>query len=80
VVRQQQHKEEHQVRYNEVKQGYSDPADNDFAQSKKMDTRRPRLTLQHLNKLRKMREVRKLEMEERRELYKKIYQRPPPAM
>ena len=59
------------MRYNEVKQGYSDPADNDFAQSKKMDTRRPRLTLQHLNKLRKMREVRKLEMEERRELIKK---------
>lgn len=68
------------MRYNEVKQGYSDSADNDFAQSKKMDTRRPRLTLQHLNKLRKMREVRKLEIEERRELYKKIYQRPPPAM
>lgn len=68
------------MRYNEVKTGYSDPANNEFAQAEKMDTRRPRLTLQHLNKLRKMREIRKLEIEERKDLYKKIYQRPPPAM
>lgn len=68
------------MRFNEVKPGHSDPAENEFANSEKMDTRRPRLTLQHLNKLRKMREVRKLEMEERKELYKKIYQRPPPAL
>lgn len=68
------------MRYNEVKTGYTDPAENEFETSSKMDTRRPRLTLQHLNKLRKMREIRKLEIEERRELYKKIYQRPPPAI
>lgn len=68
------------MRYNEVKTGYADPAENEFETSSKMDTRRPRLTLQHLNKLRKMREIRKLEIEERRELYKKIYQRPPPAI
>lgn len=68
------------MRFNEVKQGHQDPAENEFAQSEKMDTRRPRLTLEHLNKLRKMREIRKLEMEERKELYKKIYQRPAPAM
>ncbi len=68
------------MRFSEVKMGYQDIADNEFAQTEKMDTRRPRLTLQHLNKLRKMREVRKLEKEERKELYKKIYQRPPPAM
>ena len=60
--------------------GFVDPAENEYEQSKKTDTRRPRLTLEHLNKLRKMREVRKLEVEERKELYKKIYQRPPPAM
>jgi hypothetical protein len=64
------------VRYNEVKQGFQTPEDDKFAQQEKMDTRRPRLTLEHLSKLRKMREIRKLEVEERRELYKKIYQRP----
>jgi hypothetical protein len=72
------------VRLKEVKDmeklGYADPADNEFQQSEKMDTRRPRLSLLHLNKLRKMREVRKLEVEERKELYKKIYQRPVAAM
>ena len=68
------------MRFNEVRLGYNDPADNEFEKSEKMDTRRPRLTLQHLNKLRKMREVRKLEIEERKSLFKKIYQRPPPAM
>lgn len=71
-------KEEHQVRYNEIKQ--LEFENNKFQQEEKMHTRRPRLTLQHLNKLRKMREIRKLEIEERRELYKKIYQRPPPAI
>ena len=60
----------------EVKPGYNEPAENELAKSKKMDTRRPRLTLEHLSKLRKMREIRKLEIEERKELYKKIYQRP----
>ncbi len=64
------------MRLNEVKPSYQDPAENELAQAKKMDTRRPRLTLEHLGKLRKMREVRKMEMEERRDLYKKIYQRP----
>jgi hypothetical protein len=68
------------VRLNEVKQGFQDPAENEFAQAKKLDTRRPRLTLEHLNKLRKMREIRKLEMEERKDLYKKIYQRPAATM
>lgn len=68
------------MRLNEVRQGHQDPSENELATASKMDTRRPRLTLQHLNKLRKMREIRKLEIEERRELYKKIYQRPPPAI
>jgi hypothetical protein len=60
----------------EVKPGFNDPANNELEQSKKMDTRRPRLTLEHLSKLRKMREIRKLEIDQRKELYKKIYQRP----
>jgi len=60
----------------EVKPGFNDPANNELAKSEKMDTRRPRLTLEHLSKLRKMREIRKLEIDQRKELYKKIYQRP----
>jgi hypothetical protein len=60
----------------EVKPGYNDPANNELEQATKMDTRRPRLTLEHLSKLRKMREIRKLEIDQRKELYKKIYQRP----
>ena len=64
----------------EVKPGYNAPAGNELEQAKKMDTRRPRLTLEHLSKLRKMREIRKLEVDQRKELYKKIYQRPPAAV
>jgi hypothetical protein len=64
----------------EVKPGYNDPANNELAKAEKMDTRRPRLTLEHLSKLRKMREIRKLEIDQRKELYKKIYQRPVAAM
>jgi len=63
----------------EVKQeeGIVNPAENEFEQSQKADTRRPRLTLEHLGKLRKMREIRKLEVESRKDLFKKIYARPP---
>ena len=60
----------------EVKPGYNDPAENDLVKSKKTDTRRPRMTLEHLNKLRKMREIRKLEVEDRKQLFKRIYARP----
>ena len=57
--------------------GIVDPAKNEFETSEKTDTIRPRLTLEHLGKLRKMREIRKLEMESRKDLFKKIYARPP---
>lgn len=52
------------------------PEDDQYRQSKKTDTRRPRLTLRHLSKLRKMREIRKMELENRKELFSKIYARP----
>lgn len=68
------------MKLNELKQGYQDPANNEYEQAEKKDTRRPRLTLEHLNKLRKMREIRKYEVEERKELFKKIYQRPAPQI
>ena len=62
----------------EVKQeeGIVDPSKNELETAKKTDTRRPRLTLEHLGKLRKMREIRKLEVEDRKEIFKRIYARP----
>ena len=70
------------MKFQEVKesQELAVPEDNEFTKAEKMDTRRPRLTLEHLGKLRRMREIRKFETENRKELYKRIYQRPPPAM
>ena len=70
------------MRLNEVsnfQDSMYDPEEDKFHQEQKMDTRRPRLTLEHLNKIRKMREIRKLEMEQRKELYKTIYARPATA-
>jgi hypothetical protein len=72
------------MKFQEVKESQEQelavPEDNKMEQAQKMDTRRPRLTLEHLGKLRRMREIRKFETENRKELYKRIYQRPPPAM
>ena len=53
-----------------------DVKDDEFQKAEKSDTRRPRLTLSHLGKLRKMREIRKLENEQRKELFSRIYARP----
>lgn len=64
----------------EVKEGLVDVQNDEFHTANKMDTRRPRLTLQHLGKLRKMREIRNMEVEERKEIYKTIYARPPAPM
>jgi hypothetical protein len=61
----------------EVKEGIVDVQKDEFSVANKMDTRRPRLSLEHLSKLRKMREIRNMEVEERKEMYKTIYQRPP---
>ena len=41
------------------------------------DTRRPRFTLEHLNKLRKVREFRRYEQTNRKEILSKIYAPPP---
>ena len=40
---------------------YYDPELDEFNKAEMSDTRRPRLTLRHLNKLRKVRELRRLE-------------------
>ena len=59
-----------------AEEGLQDVKDNDFQKAEKTDTRRPRLTLAALGKLRKMREIRKLENEQRKELFSRIYARP----
>jgi hypothetical protein len=64
----------------EVKEGIVDVQSDEFHQAKKADTRRPRLTLLHLSKLRKMREIRNMEMEQRKDMYATIYARPPAPM
>ncbi len=40
------------------------------------DTRKVRLTLRHLNKLRKMQEIKKVDLIKRKEFFDKIYSRP----
>jgi len=67
------------MKFNEVRpqEGFEKPEENKLETAEKTDTRRPRLTLEHLGKLRKMREIRKLEVEDRKELFKRIYARPP---
>lgn len=40
------------------------------------DTRKPKLTLKHLNKLRKMRELKKVDMKDRREGWETMYGAP----
>jgi hypothetical protein len=45
----------------EVDATYYTPEDDKYSQAQLSDTRRPRLTLAHLNKLKKMRAARQLE-------------------
>ncbi len=49
------------------------PEDDDYNTAHKTDTRRPRLTFKHLNKMRKLREVKKLEMAAHRQFVKTMY-------
>lgn len=59
-----------------ITEGYYNPADDSSAIAHKSDTRRPRLTFSHLNKLRKMRELRKVETEEHLVLVRQMYSQP----
>ena len=52
--------------------------ENDSANQQQMsDTRRPRLTLRHLNKLRKIQELKKMEMMAHKDFVKQMYGAPP---
>ncbi len=52
---------------------YYDPELDDYSKAELDDTRRPRLTLRHLNKLRKVRELRKMEKATHSEFVKQMY-------
>lgn len=67
------------MKFLELKEGATKERD-EFAgnidQRQLHDTRRPRLTLKHLNKLRKIREMKKSETDKRNKTLGVIYQRP----
>jgi hypothetical protein len=60
----------------EVDATYYTPEDDRYSQLQLDDTRRPRITLAHLNKLKKMRAARQLENLVRRDVLELIYGSP----
>ena len=52
------------------------PEDDESNQTELNDTRRPRLTLRHLNKLRKIQELKKMEMMAHKDFVKTMYGTP----
>lgn len=73
---QHQHQEEHQMRSNEFLREYYEAEDDEHGNRDINDTRRSRLTLKHLNRLRKQREIHKTEHASRTERVQQIYRRP----
>lgn len=61
------------MNFKDVLNEYYSPEEDKLNQTKKDDTRRPRLTLRHLNKLRKVRELKKLEMASHKDFVKAMY-------
>ena len=55
------------MRYKEIIKETYFPQDDQFHQAEITDSRKTRLTLQHLNKLRKVREMRKADIEKNKE-------------
>lgn len=52
------------------------PEDDKMNQAEMTDTRRPKLTLRHINKLRKIQELKRLEMEAHADFVKTMYGTP----
>lgn len=61
------------MRFNEVNQ---EREDDDYGRYEIDDTRRPRLTLKHLNKMRKMRSMAEAEHAKEAEGWRDMYARP----
>lgn len=64
------------MRSNEFLLEYYDAEENDFENRDIDDVRRSRLTLKHINRLRKQREIHKTEHAQRTERVQQIYRRP----
>ena len=65
------------MRSTEILNEYYDAENDDISNRKIDDVRKSRLTLKHINRLRKQREVHNVEHATRVERVKKIYARPP---
>jgi hypothetical protein len=61
---------------NDIDAGYSDPSNDKFSQQHLKDTRKPHLTLAHLNKLKKQRAAKDLENLMRGDVLQLIYGAP----
>ena len=68
--------QETKMRDAEFLKEYYDAEENNYANRKIDDVRKKRLTLKHLNRLRKQREVHNVEHANRTKRVKKIYARP----
>ena len=64
------------MRYSELKENYF-PEHDHYHMAHIEDGRKTRLTLKHLNKLRKVREMRKADQEKNREFVATMYAQPP---
>lgn len=64
---------------NEEGNPHYDPSEDIGNRREYADTRKPKLTLRHINKLRKMREAKKLDMVEREKFWAVMYGNPPAA-
>ena len=63
------------MKFRELRE-YYEAEDDNFYSAKIDDTRKNRLTLNHLNKLRKKRELERLEKQQRTNDYSQIYSKP----
>ena len=77
LVEQKRHLREMKMRSNDILNEYYDAENDDYNNRKVDDVRKQRLTLKHINRLRKQREVHNVEHATRVERIKKIYAKPP---
>jgi hypothetical protein len=77
LVEQKRRLKEMKVRSTDILNEYYDAENDDYNNRKVDDVRKQRLTLKHINRLRKQREVHNIEHATRVERIKKIYAKPP---
>ena len=76
LAAQKRHLREMKMRSVDILNEYYDAENDDYNNRKIDDVRKQRLTLKHINRLRKQREVHNIEHATRVEKVKKIYARP----